>query len=166
MCYLYTYLINSGFRGQSIESTTFTINMLPMYTACDAARQNTLTVEQTKQHSKNFGTNYCTYTRSEYKILSDVVNHKLQKSSELLFNKFNCLLINPTPRWEFQGRHVDPRTGLPHFHQVMIKNYFSVVGRIMCKRRFCTLGPLSTRNNRKADNHLVHGCLTEYANSV
>ena len=35
MCFLYTYLINSGFRGQFIESTTFTINYLPMYTACD-----------------------------------------------------------------------------------------------------------------------------------
>ena len=86
MCYLYTYLINSGFRGQFIESTTFTINMLPMYTACDAARQIKLTIEQTKQHSKKIGTNYCTYKRSEYKILSDVVNHKLHKSSELLFN--------------------------------------------------------------------------------
>ena len=112
----------------------------------------------TPRHSKNFGTNYCTYTRSEYKILSDVVNHKLHKSSELLFNKFNCLLINPTPRWEFQGSHVDPRTGLPYLHQVMVNSFFSVVGRIMCERRFCTLGPLSTRNIRRADDHLVHGC--------
>ena len=166
MCYLYTYLINSGFRGQFIESTTFTINMLPMYMACDATRQNKLTIKQTRQHSKNFGTNYCTYTHSEYKILSDVVNHKLHKGSELLFNKFNCLLINPTPRWEFQGSHVDPRTGLPHFHQEMFKNYFSIMGRIMCERRFCTLGFMSTRTNRKADNHLIHGCLKEYANSA
>ena len=52
MCYLYTYLVNSGFRGQFIESTTLTLNMLPMYMACDAARQNKLTIEQTRQHSK------------------------------------------------------------------------------------------------------------------
>ena len=166
MCFLYTYLINSGFRGQFIESTTFTINYLPMYTACDSARQNTLTIEQTRRHSENFGTNYCTYTRQEYKILSDCVNHKLHKSSEFLFSKFNCLLVNPTPRWEFQGSHVDPRTGMPFLHQEMLKNFFMVMGRICCERRFCTLGPLSTRNNRRADDHLLHGCLKEYTNSA
>ena len=39
MAHLYTYLVNSGFRGQFVESLTFTINMLPMYVACDAAKQ-------------------------------------------------------------------------------------------------------------------------------
>ena len=166
MCFLYTYLINSGFRGQFIESTTYTINYLPMYTASDSARQNKLPIDQTRRHSDNFGTNYCTYTRQQYKILSDSVNHKLHKSAEFLFSKFNCLLINPTPRWEFQGTHVDPRSGMPFKHQDMLKNFFNVMGRVVCQRRFCTLGPLSTRNNRRADEHLVQGCLKAYTDSA
>ena len=154
------YFFNAGSRGAFAENLTYTLNLLPMYAALDSEDHNVQNVFQAVCHTNLWGTTYYNITRKEYKLLADAINKKLHKGAEVFFDKYQLILLNPTPRWTLDGLHVDKRTGLPNpeVHSEMLKNFFYALARVACTRRICTLGINSSRNNRHTDKQLTDGC--------
>ena len=163
-----TYFFSWGSRGAFAENLTYTFNMLPMYAALDAERHNVLAPIQVIQHTNLWGTSYHNVTRKEYKELADDINKKLHSMAEILFGKFQLVLLKPTPRWVYGDLHVDRKSGLPSndIHQEMLSKFFFALGRVMCDRKVCTLGVNSSRNMRSPDTHLNSGCAILYQNTL
>ena len=121
-----TYFFGAGSRGAFAENLTYTFNLLPVYAAVDCDKHNTQNMYQAVQHTNLWGTTYYGVTRDEYKQLSDEINKKLHKCTEDMFQKFQVVMFNPTPKWKFEGLHVDRRSGLPcpEIHNLMLRNFF------------------------------------------
>ena len=113
----------AGSRGAFAENLTYTFNILPVYAAADSEKHNIQNIYQTVQHTNLWGTTYYDITREFYKQVSDEINKKLHKCKEEMFNKFQVMMFNPTPKWRFEDLHVDKRSGLPYpeIHQQMLK---------------------------------------------
>ena len=108
-----SYFLNAGARGAFCEDLTYTFNLVPVYAATDAALHNELSVEEATQHTNLWGTTYYNITRDQYKRVSDDVNKRLHNNKNEFFSKFQLILMNPTPKWRFEGLHVDVASGLP-----------------------------------------------------
>ena len=165
---LQTYFFNAGSKGAFAENLTYTLNLLPMYAALDAKIHNVQNVYQAVCHTNNWGTTYYNVSREEYKVLADEINKKLHRGSEGFFDKYQLVLLNPTPRWEFENLHVDRRSGLPssEMHNAMLSNFFYALSRVACTRRICTLGIHSSRTSRKTDKQLGEGCTIMYKKTI
>ena len=74
---LQLYFFTAGSRGAFAEKLTYSLNLLPMYSALDADQHNVQNIYQTVQHQNLWGTNYYNVTRDEYKTLADTINKKL-----------------------------------------------------------------------------------------
>ena len=111
-----------------------------------------------------WGTTYYNITREDYKYISDSINKKLHNCKTLMFDKYQMVVLNPTPKWRFQDLHVDRKSGLPHpdIHQEMLANFFFCLARIACNRRICTLGINSSRSSRVVEDQLQGGCAKIY----
>ena len=159
-----TYFIGAGSRGAFAENLTYTFNILPVYAAADSTEHNVQNMFQAVQHTNLWGTTYYNITRDEYKKLSDEVNKKLHKYSEEMYYKFQVVLLNPTPKWRFEGLHVGKRSGLPcpEIHNEMLHNFFYCLARVACNRRICTLGGNASRANRNIKDQLNEGCAMLY----
>ena len=83
-----------------------------------------------------------------------------------MFDKYQLVLLNPTPKWKFEDLHVDRKSGLPHsgIHQEMLANFCYCLARLTCNRRICTLGVNSSRMSRIVEEQLMGGCTRIYAN--
>ena len=81
-----------------------------------------------------------------------------------MYYKFQVVLLNPTPKWRFEGLHVDKRSGLPcpEIHNEMLHNFFYCLARVACNRRICTLGGNASRANRNIKEQLNEGCAMLY----
>ena len=123
---------------------------------------------QAVRHTNNWGTTFYNVSREEYKVLADEINKKLHRNSEGFFDKYQLVLLNPTPRWEFENLHVDRRSGLPssEMHNAILSNFFYALSRVACTRRLCTLGINSSRTSRKTDKQLSEGCTIMYKKSL
>ena len=164
LTHMQTYFIGAGSRGAFAENLTYTFNLLPIYVAADSVNHNLQTINQTVQHTNLWGTTYYGITREFYKQVSDEINKRLHNCKVEMFNKFQVIMLNPTPKWSFEGLHVDGRSGLPHpeIHQKMLQNFFYCLARVVCNRRICTLGNNACRSSRNIDEQLFEGCTMLY----
>ena len=160
IAHFHAYFLRAGPRGVFAEKLITTFNLLPMYSAAHSQRHNKQNQHQAVQHTNLWGTTYYNVTREEYKILADLINKKLHKSTESYFNKYQMVLINPTPKWEFEDLHVDRHSGLPSkdMHLELLGIFFHVIARVFCTRPICTLGMGASRKSRKVDEQLHEGC--------
>ena len=60
---LQLYFFTAGSRGAFAEKLTYSLNLLPMYSALDADQHNVQNIYQTVQHQNLWGTNYYNVTR-------------------------------------------------------------------------------------------------------
>ena len=120
------YFEGAGCRGVFSKTLTFTFNLLPVYNAADSVRHNVQNPYQAVQHSNLYGTTWYNITRQEYKEISDKVNMKLHHWKLAMFNAFGVTLLDPTPKWRFEGLHVERHSGLPprDYHIELLQNYF------------------------------------------
>ena len=81
-----------------------------------------------------------------------------------MFDKFQVVMFNPTPKWRFEDLHVDKRSGLPYpeIQQQMLKKYFIVYLELYVTEKICTLGVNASRASRKIDEQLHEGCAMLY----
>ena len=81
-----------------------------------------------------------------------------------MFDKFQVVMLNPTPKWRYENLHVDKRSGLPYsdIHQQMLANSFYCLVRVACNRKICTLGVNASRASRDIDAQLHEGCAMLY----
>ena len=165
---LQLYFFTAGSRGAFAEKLTYTLNLLPMYTALDAEQHNIQNPFQTVQHQNLWGTNYYNVTRDEYKKLADAINTKLHKGAEIFFDKYQLVLLKPTPKWRSGDLHINRQSGLPmaDMHNEIIRNFLFALARIHCDRRICTIGINCSRTGRNPDKHLKAGCVTLYNKAV
>ena len=165
--HLQTYFLAAGNRGAFAENLIYSFNLLPIYVAADAIDHSKQTVFNAIQHTNLWGTTYYNITREEYKYISDNVNKKLHNLGNVMFDKFQLILLNPTPKWKFEGLHVDRKSGLPHsdMHREMLSNFCYCLARLVCNRRICTLGINSSWKSRVVERQLVGGCSRIYQNA-
>ena len=109
-----TYFFASGCRGAFAENLTYTFNLLPVYAAADSICHSKQTIYNAVQHTNLWGTTYYNVTRESYKYISDSINKKLHNCKTLMFEKYQLVMFNPTPKWRFGDLHVDRKSGLPY----------------------------------------------------
>ena len=162
--HMQTYFFGAGSRGAFAENLTYTFNLLPVYAAADSEKHNLQNIYQTVQHTNLWGTTYYGITREFYKHISDEINRKLHSCKAEMFNKFQVVMFNPTPKWSFEDLHVDKRSGLPYpeIHHQMLQIFFYCLSRFVCNRKICTLGVNASRASRNIDEQLYEGCTMLY----
>ena len=131
---------------------------MPIYCALDGQQQRKCTAEQVIQHENLWGTSWYPIKREFYKICSDEINKRLHAGKQSMFEKYQMVFLNPTPRWEFEDIHVCRKSGLPlpEFHNLMIRNFLFCISRAVCDQKFCTIGVNSSRSKRETNSLLYH----------
>lgn len=160
----HTYFTSQGKRGYFCEKLVYTYNMMPIYCALDGQQQRKCTAEQVIQHENLWGTSWYLIDRQFYKICSDEINKRLHAGKQSMFEKYQMVLLNPTPRWDFEDIHVCRKSGLPlpEFHNLMIWNFLFCISRAVCDQKFCTIGVNSSRSKRETNSLLYEGCVYMY----
>ena len=144
----------------------YSFNLLPIYVAADSIDHSKQSIYNAVQHTNLWGTTYYNISREDYKYISDNVNKKLHNCKNVMFDKYQLVLLNPTPKWKFEDLHVDRKSGLPHsgIHQEMLANFCYCLARLVCNRRICTLGINSSWTSRIVEKQLMGGCSRIYEN--
>ena len=114
-------------RAPFIEKFTYTFNMLPSYCHSDAIIHNQLPMELVTDHTEYWGTSYHNIKRDFAREVGNEINRRLHLSEQEMFGKYYCLILNPTPRWAYDGLGIDSHSGLPYptRHREIIGNFSS-----------------------------------------
>ena len=160
----HTYFTSQGKRGYFCEKLVYTYNMMPIYCALDGVKQCTYPAEQVIQHENLWGTSWYPIKREFYKVCSDEINKRFHKEKQSMFEKYQMIFLNPTPRWEFEDVHVCRKSGLPlpELHKKFIQNFLYCIARAVCDHKFCTIGVNSSRSKRDTNSLLHEGCVFMY----
>ena len=129
----------------------------------DSIVHNRENFQAVQPHKDFWGTSYHDMTRENYKRIADNVNKRLHTCKTQMYDKFHVVLMQPTPRWMFDGLHVDSKSGLPdvYTHDKMLGNFLYCLARVCCNRRICTLG-IHSNKYKDTDKFLHEGCASVY----
>ena len=165
--YFHTYFQAAGYRGAFCENLVYTFNMLPVYSNMDSIVHNKENVQAVQVHNDLWGTSYHDIKREVYKRIADGINRKLHGAKIMMFDMYNVVFFQPTPRWMFSGLHVDSRSGLPDkfTHDKMLGNFLYCLARVCCNRKICTLG-IHSKKYRETDKILHEGCEKVYFKEI
>ena len=165
--YYHTYFHAAGYRGAFCDNLVYTFNMLPVYDPMDKVAHNKENMQAVQVHKDLWGSSYHDISRDTYKRTADSINRRLHTAKNIMFEKYKCVLFQPTPRWKFSGLHVDSKTGLPdnNTHDLMLKNFLFCLSRACCTKKICTLGIYSTKF-MATDKILHEGCAKTYLREI
>ena len=146
------------------DTLVYTFNMLPSYVHSDSVVHNTQPMEQVEQHSKYWGTSYYNIKREFARDVGNEINRRLHGLEGRMFDTYQVVLLNPTPRWHYQGLGVDLRSGLPFptRHREILGIFLFSISRVCCEKRACGMGYFSSRRMREVDQQLTGGCTRIY----
>ena len=165
--YFHTYFQAAGYRGAFCENLVYTFNLLPVYACMDSIVHNRENIQAVQVHSDLWGTSYHDMKREVYKRVADGINNRLHASKRMMFDKYNVVLLQPTPRWMFDGLHVNRRSGLPdkYTHDKMLGNFLYCLARVCCNKKICTLG-IHSKKYKETDKFLHEGCAKVYLKEI